>query len=213
MKKFTAVLFAFAVLTSIITTPSFGAETAAKVEAPGEAALREIVARGNPSEENNINVLVPFSGQWEYTASIWTEPGTEPQKAFGKTTNQMILGDRFLSSTAMGALNISGHETLVNGQGLIGYDNAKKSFSSVWTDTLSTGMVIGNGKYNEKEKTITETGRFTNPINGAEEQFRSEIRVVDADNYERTVYTTGKSGKEAKLMEFKYTKPGFAKAE
>jgi len=209
MKKFRASLFAIAVLTSILIPPALAADNVA----PGETALKKIVERANPSETHNIDVLVPLAGEWEYAASIWTEQGVEPQKAFGKITNKMTLGNRFLSSTSMGSLNISGHETPVNGQGMIGYDNARELFTSVWTDTLSTGMMIGNGKYDEKAKAIIETGRFTNPVSGAEETFRSETRVVDADNYERTVYSTGKSGKEAKLMEFTYTKPDFAKAE
>jgi len=200
MKKFVTLLFALSLLAS---NPVFSAE---KLEAPGEAALKKIVERAAPSETMNINVLLPLSGEWEYTAVLFTEPGVEPQKAFGKITNQMVLGNRFLSSTIMGNVNVAGHETPVNGQGMIGYDNARESFSSVWTDTLSTGMTIGNGKYDEKAKAITETGRFTNPINGAEEKFRAETRLVDANNYERTVYTTGKSGKESKLMEFQFTK-------
>ncbi|MDX2181411.1 MAG: DUF1579 family protein [Bryobacteraceae bacterium] len=199
MKKFATLLLVLSVLAS---QPVFSAENA---EAPGEAALKKIVERADPSE-SNINVLLALSGEWEYTATLWAEPGVEPQKAFGKITNKMTLGNRFLASTSMGALNIAGHETVVNGEGRIGFDNAKQAYTSVWTDTLSTGMMIGNGKYDEKAKTITETGRFTNPINGTEENFRAETRLVDADNYERVVYTTGKSGKESKLMEFQFTK-------
>jgi hypothetical protein len=199
MKKLSALLFALCVLSA----PVLAAE---KFQPPGEAELRAIAARAEPSVKNNIDVLAPFSGEWEYTALIWDKPGAEPQKAFGKLTNKMTLGNRFLASTAMGALNIGGHETVVNGEGKIGYDNAKGAFTSVWADTLSTGMMVGTGTYDEKEKTITETGTFTNPINGDEERFRSEIKLVDADNYERRIYTTGKSGKETKLMEFRYVK-------
>lgn len=198
MKKFAALCFSLCLLAA----PAF----AEKSKAPGEAEVNAIIERAAPSDTNNINVLSPLSGEWEYSVSVWLKPGVEPQKATGKMTSDMVLGNRFLSSTIMGSVNVAGHETPLNGQGLIGYDNAKESFSSVWTDTLSTGMTIGNGKYDEKAKTITETGRFTNPFNGAEEKFRAETRLVDAGNYERTVYTTGKSGKEAKLMEFQFTK-------
>jgi len=210
MKKFANTLLAISLLTAT-ALPAFAADKANAV-LTGEATLKKIMDRSAPSETNNANVLIPLSGQWEYEATVWT--GTsEPQKAFGSTTNKMILGNRFLSSTVAGNLNIEGIEVIVNGEGKIGYDNTKQSFNTVWTDSLSTGMMVGTAKYDEKTKTLTETGHFTNPVTGAEEKFRAETKFVDADNYERTVYATGKSGKEAKLMQFKYTKPGFAKAE
>lgn len=130
----------------------------------------------------------------------------EPEKASGITTNEMVLGDRFLSSSFSGHVSIDGHLALLKGQGMIGYDKAKKSFTSVWTDTLSAGMMIGNGAYNDKEKIITESGSFTNPVTGLQEKFRSETKFIDSDNYKRTVFAVNKAGKEAKLMEFEYTR-------
>jgi hypothetical protein len=118
----------------------------------------------------------------------------------------MILNDRFLSSSEVGNLNMGGHDMSVHSQGLIGYDNAKNAFTSVWIDTLSTGMMIGSGTFDKKHKAIEETGNFTNPINGAGEKFRAELRFVGLDHYSRTIFTTGKAGKESKLMEFEYSR-------
>jgi hypothetical protein len=118
----------------------------------------------------------------------------------------MTLDDRFLSSSFVGELDVGGNYAMIKGQGLIGYDNAKKVFTSVWVDTLTTSMMTGAGKYDPKANAINETGQFTNPLTGAESRFRSELQFTDDDDYKRTIFAVGKSGKETKLMEFDCSK-------
>ena len=85
-------------------------------------------------------------------------------------------------------------------------DISKKAFTSVSVDTMNSGLMVGTGKYDEKEKTVTKAGSFTDPVDGVEKAFRSEICFVDETNYKRTIFVTEKSGKESKLLEFDYTK-------
>lgn len=207
MKKLNAKKFAaaFVALSLLAAPPSLASEK--------PATFMKMIERATPADADNRGVLAPLMGEWHYTATVWTGAGEAPQPANGQIINEMTLDNRYLASKVTGRLNIEGEFAVLNGNGWIGYDNAKKSFTSIWIDSLSPGMMAGSGTYDEKAKTITETGSFTNPFNGLEEKFRAEIRFVDAGNYERTVYTTGKSGKEAKLMEFKYNKPGLGKPE
>jgi hypothetical protein len=206
MKKFIPCSLAL----SLLAATAFAAET--PYVPAGEATLKQIEARSNPSADN-MSLLAALAGNWVYTALVWAKPDAKPQAADGKVVNEIVLDNRFLASNFTGYVNIDGIEMPYKGQSLTGYDTAKKSFTSNWVDTLGTGIRAGIGTYNEKEKTITETGRFINPITGADENFRAETRLTSPETYERTVFTTGKSGKEAKLMEFKYTKPGYVKAE
>jgi hypothetical protein len=206
MKKFSPLLLALCLL----ATTALAAETPSVTA--GEAAVKQIIDRANPSLDN-MGLLSALTGNWSYTAQVWAKPGAEPQTANGSVANEIVLDNRFLSSSFTGYLNIDGLQTPYRGQALIGYDTEKKSFISNWVDTLGTGMTAGSGTYNEKEKAITETGRFTNPVTGAEETFRAETKLTSSDSYERTIFSTGKSGKESKLMEFKYFKPGYMKAE
>jgi hypothetical protein len=213
MRKYKSILFLLPLLACSVAVPAYATEYAVGKEPVikgtahplGEALAKEITNRATPATQN-IDILAPLSGTWYYTATVWTAPDVKPQQSMGTITNEMILDSRFLSSSEDGALNIGGHEMPVRGQKLIGYDNAQKSFTSVRVDTLSTGMMIGSGTFDKKDKAIKETGKFTNPINGAGEKFRSELRFMDADHYSRTIFTTGKSGKESKLMEFEYSR-------
>jgi hypothetical protein len=174
---------------------------AAPYRPAGEDTVRKIIDRATPSEKDNIAVLMPLTGAWDCTVVMHTDLSSTPEQTTATVTNEMTLGDRFLSSKATGSLIIGGQTMPWEEQGLIGFDNAKKSFTSIWVDTTTTGMMTGQGKFDEKQRTLTQTGRFTNPLNGAEETFRSELRFTDADSYKRTIFAAGKAGKESKLMD------------
>jgi hypothetical protein len=226
MKKYKPLLFALPLLAALTAAPAYVAALAGQdpihehgaKKAPAQAAMdrpaleesavRKMVESGKPSAQNNILVLAGLSGEWHYTAAIWAKPGAEPKWTKGTIRNQMTLDDRFLSSTYIGSLDIGGHDLTINGQGLIGFDNARKSFTSVWADTLTTGMMIGTGTYDRKKNVIKETGQFTNPLTGTAEKFRSELQFTDTDDYKRIIFAIDGSGKETKLMEFDYSKRG-----
>jgi len=171
-----------------------------------EAVVKKMLDSGKPSEANHFKILAVLSGDWYYKAAVWAVPGAEPRWTTGTITNQMVMGNRFLSSNVGGFLDLGGQKVLLTGQGYLGYDNAKKSFTSVWIDTMTTGTMIGAGQYDKKDNAIMETGQFTNPLTGREERFRSELKFTDEENYKRTIFVIGKSGKESKLMEFDYSK-------
>lgn len=208
---------------------STAARTHHDARLPDDDLAMGIIARGRVSGKDNADVLMPLTGTWNYVESFWTRPKAEPEHASGSVTNGMIMDDHYLSSKSNGNLNVGREQIPFEGRELIGFDNAKKSFSFVAVDTLTTGMTVGSGRFEAKPKNVgkagrvkkgmiaggksngnagvlTESGRFTNPLTGAEERFRSEIEVVDADHYTRTVFAIGKSGKESKLMEFDYSR-------
>lgn len=224
MKKLNAHLFALAALACMAaataSVPALAGQdpihergdqkssshAAAAPQVLDESVVRKMLDRGMPSEEAHIKILAQLAGDWYYTAAVWAVPGVEPRRTTGTITNKMVMENRFLSSTVYGDMDIGGQHVLINSQGFLGYDNAQKLFSSFWIDTLTTGTMIGAGKYDKKDNAIKETGQFTNPLTGGEEKFRSELQFIDAENYKRTIFAIGKSGKESKLMEFDYSK-------
>jgi hypothetical protein len=215
VRQYKAILFLLPLLACSVALPAHAKEYAVG-KAPviketanplGEALVQEITKRAAPSATENVAILGPLMGRWYYTATVWTALNdAKPYKTTGKITNEMIMDNRFLSGSDVGILNMGGDEMSAHSQELIGYDNAKKSFTFVRVGTLSTGMMIGSGRYDKKDNAIEEAGTFTNPVNGAEEKFRSELKFVDSDHYSRTIFTTGKSGKESRLMEFEYSR-------
>jgi Protein of unknown function (DUF1579) len=211
MTNYRALLFVLSVLACVTAAPANAAHSAPSHAATApqlldESVVRKMIDSGKPSEANHFKILAQLSGDWYYTAAFWAVPGAEPRRTTGTITNQMVMESRFLSSTVVGSMDIGGQQVLVKGQGLLGYDNAKKSFTSVWVDTLTTGMMIGAGNYDKKDNAIRETGQFTNPLTGGEEKFRSELQFTDGDEYKRTIFAIDKAGRESKLMEFDYSK-------
>ena len=224
MKTFKALLFTLPVLAALTAAPVYVAALAgqdpvhergarkapaqAAKEAPAleESAVRKMMESGKASVPDNILVLAKLSGDWHYKAAIWAVPGAEPKWTTGTIRNDLIMDDRFMSSAYVGSIDIGGNELMNKGQGLIGFDNARKSFSSVWIESMTTGMMIGTGKYDKKANAIKETGQFTNPLTGMESKFRSELQFTGPDDYKRIIYAIDKSGKETKLMEFDYSK-------
>lgn len=169
------------------------------------SAFKKIMENGWPSGAKNL-VLAKLTGEWHYKAAFWAAPNDKPKWTTGVCRNEMTLDGRFLSSSFVGNLNIGGNEAAVKGQGLIGYDNARRAFSSVWVDTLTTSLMTGVGKYDSQTSAIVESGEFTNPLTGAVSKFRSELQFVDDDDYKRTIFAVDKSGKESRLMEFDCSK-------
>jgi len=217
---FPAGVLRWAVLAMIclgIVSPAQSAEKALEKKAPAAAASPEarlpnddiaaaIYARSKASEKDNIAALVPLEGTWDYTESLWTDPKAKPEQGTGFVTNSMGLDRHYLTSHFMGSLNIGRESIPVEGQELIGFDTAKKSLSFVAVDTLTTSVTAGSGTFDEKTKVIRETGHFTNPLTGVEQDFRAELAFADADHYKRTVFVVHKSGRDTKLMESDYTK-------
>lgn len=45
-------------------------------------------------------------------------------------------------------------------------------------------------------------------MTAAEENYRAEVVFTDAESYKRTIFATGKNGKERKFMEIEYSRSG-----
>ncbi len=231
MKKSKTLLFILSVLVCVMAPPAYVAalagqdpvhergaqkihshatQDASSQAAPSAAALdlpafKVMMERGWPSAEKNL-ALAKLSGEWHYKLAYWVVPGVEPKWTKGVFRNDMTLDGRFLSLSFVGELDVGGNDAMVKGQGLNGYDNVKKAFTSVWVDNLTTSQMKGAAKYDPKTKAINETGSFTNPLKGSESRFRSELQFIGDDDYKRTIFTVNKSGKETKLMEFDCSK-------
>lgn len=184
--------------------------TLARAQPPASTPVSEVSATEktkaleNPSKMHDVLSLL--LGTWDYTVTVWLSPDSKPEHSTGTAVNDIILGGRFISGKATGILRADDNFMPFEGQILIGYDNFKKEFTSVRVDTLSTGMMIGSGRYDEREKSIKETGHFTNSVKGRDQTYRSDLFLTDGDTYKYVVYTTDRSGKEFKSMEIEYHK-------
>jgi Protein of unknown function (DUF1579) len=91
------------------------------------------------------------------------------------------------------------------GMGIMGYDNEKKQYQSVWIDNMGTGIMTGSGNYDPNTKTLTDQGKFSCPAEG-EKSYRAVLKMKDNDNFTYEWYMAGPDGKEFRAMEIVYTR-------
>jgi Protein of unknown function (DUF1579) len=142
-------------------------------------------------------------GSWTAEISMWMSPNTAPTKSIGKTTNTMILGGRYQQSHHQGDFMGQPFE----GQSTLAFDNLKKVFISTWIDNMGTGMMIGEGPWDEKTQTVAIKGTMMDPMTGKQCNFREVFKVVDNDHQLLEMYAPDPAtGKEFKTMEIRYSR-------
>lgn len=175
------------------------AEETAKPSEKAPPMPEEWVKYGAPGE--NHKLLEPLVGKWNHKVQWWMGSQDQGHQSQGKNENKMILGGRFLVQVVKG----SNKEQPFEGAGVIGYDNAKGEFQTVWLDNMATGMVKGVGHYNASTKTIDENGTYTDPtIAEKERTYRAVWKLIDNDHYVYEMYNQSKDGKEFKTLEVSY---------
>jgi hypothetical protein len=160
---------------------------------------------GNSAWEKAMEVgemhkmLANANGDWKAEMSFWMAPGAEVEKSTAHCMNTMILGDRFQESAFEGTVMGMPFQ----GKGIVGYDNIKKVFSSVWIDNMSTSISYSEGPYDAKTNSITFKGKMMDPMTSKEVPIR-QVYKMTADNHHVFEMYTMHEGKEFKSMQIDY---------
>jgi hypothetical protein len=193
------------VLVAIVFS-SLAAWSADKVQGGMDPQMQEMMkkyqAAATPGEQHKM--LSEMAGSWKYVSKMWEKPDAQPQESKGKTQFKKILGGRWIQQEFKGMAMGQPFE----GLGLLGYDNVKGKFESVWMDTMSTGAMRGEGTLDASTNTIKETGTSSCPISADKTQeFRSDWQLVDKKKMVFSLYGKGPTdGPEFKMMEITYTR-------
>ena len=175
---------------------------AAAMDASKEAAMAAMQKLGSPSEGHAA--LAPFIGAWTYTAQWWMSPTEPPQSMTGASVNSLIYGGRFLKQEITGEAE---GQPPFEGLGIIGYDNIRHEYQSVWFDNMGTGMMVGTGQFDAAARALTEQGDFSCPMTGeSHRSYRGVWTVADADHNTYESYMRAPDGTEFKAMEIRYTR-------
>lgn len=152
-----------------------------------------------PSEGHKT--LKDMTGSWTYTSKMWMTADAKPEEMKGTATNKLILGDRYLQQDVTG--KHMGQP--FKGMALMGYNNMKGAYETVWLDNMGTGMARGGGKMDTAAKTIKEEGNYSCPMTEQADRFyRAETKFIDKNNWVYEMYNKGPDGKEFKSMEMTY---------
>jgi len=140
-----------------------------------------------------------MAGEFTLTLKSFNEPGAEPEVSTGTASRRMILGGRYLEET----VNASVAGQPFEGRGLTGYDNVTHSWWGSWIDTMSTGLMITSGAWDEEAGVGTFEGEYNDPVTGELQSSRSVIRRLPNGDEVMEMYMTTAVG-EVKALEILY---------
>lgn len=164
-------------------------------------AMKNWMEYMTPGKEHKM--MASWDGTWAGDITMWMAPGAPATKSTGTSVNKMILDGRYQQSTTTGSFE----GMAFNGMSTLAFDNAKKVFISTWIDNMGTGIMIGEGPWDEASKSITIKGKMIDPTTGKECGFREVFKIVDNDHQVMEMYVPDPAtGKEYQSMEIKYTR-------
>jgi len=167
---------------------------------PDEAMMAQWQAYMTPGE--NHRNLDKFVGNWNHKVQIWMSKDAKPEESMGISEVKWILGGKFLQHETKGDYNGQPFE----GLGIIGFDNIRNEYNSVWLDSMGTGMMQANGQFNAGTLEFTESGEFSCPITNDTKLYRGVTKFADDDNYTYEFFTMDEEGNEYRHMLIAYTR-------
>lgn len=144
--------------------------------------------------------LKNFVGTWSAEVKIWMDPSAPPIVTKGQATFKLIFDGRFLYGDFLGEFMGSPFK----GINIMGYDNAKKEFFSIWLDNSTTGLLSAKGIYDAGTKKYHFRSETFDPYSGQTLEMREEAYFASQDEYISVTYAKPKDGEEFKNMEMKY---------
>jgi hypothetical protein len=158
--------------------------------------------RSGPGEGQKF--LEKFVGDWEVAKAFYPGSGGAPARQKGTCRQTMIHGGRFLQSD----FTFEGRGGKTTGTGLIGFEPASGTFTSVWTDSRATRMSFrkSEGKFDGEQIVL-----YSAALGGGAPRERRRSRTVTRleDEGRRIVhrqYAAGEGGKERLVMELVLTR-------
>ena len=188
----TRILFTF-VFTLIFMMPCFAQEQAA-------AQMEMMEKLMKPGEFHEL--LKDFVGTWTADAKMWMDPNASLVESRGQSTFKLIFEGRYL----YGDFHAEFMGMPFKGINIMGYDNGKKEFFSIWLDNSSTGLLSSTGTYDVDTKKFHFRAEMFDPASGQILELREEAYFASKDEYVSVTYAKPKNGKEFKNIEMKYTR-------
>jgi len=162
----------------------------AQTSAQDQAKMMEAYMKAGAVTADH-EALKYFAGRWRVEGKMWAAPGAPPTESVNTNEGEMILGGRYVRLVYKGEMMGQPFE----GHQISGYDNIEKAYKTFWIDNSSTSFYLLTGKYDATKKTYTFTGRWVDPMGGAN-PVRMVIKIVSADEYTSETFMTMPDGKE-----------------
>jgi Protein of unknown function (DUF1579) len=171
-----------------------------KKPAMDPAMMETMMKAGTPAEPHKR--LDGMAGTWDTKITMWMMPGMDPMTSTGTSTNQWMMGGRYLEQRFTGDFMGMPFE----GLGYTGYDNVKKQYWGTWMDNMSTAPMTSTGTVSADGKTWDFIATMSDPMTGKDSQSKEKITVHSADHHTMEMWGPGPDGKDFKMMEIQYTR-------
>jgi hypothetical protein len=167
-----------------------------KSDAEKQEMQKKMEAAGTPGPAHKA--LDAFVGNWKTEVKCWCEPGGSPDVSQGTAKASWILNGHFLEEEFHGEMM----GKPFTGRSLMGYDNLKQTFNTVWVSDMQTSIMTSEGKGDNDNKVITLEGKSNCPATGRKDiPMKTVFRVLSPDNYVFEMFNDG-----VKKMEITYTR-------
>jgi len=171
-----------------------------KPDADQAEMMKKVEAAGKPGPGHQaLNALV---GDWKAEVKCWMDPSGSPEVSQGTAKASWKFNGRFLEEEFHGQM--MGRP--FTGRTLLGFDNTKQTFNSVWVSDTQTSMFTSEGKGDSGNKVITLEGKASCPATGRKDiPMKTVLRVISPDKHVLEMFD-GSQGQNAKTMEITYTR-------
>jgi hypothetical protein len=177
-----------------------GNDRAGQGAADKEEMMRKAEAAGRPGPGHRA--LEHFVGNWKAEVKCWMEPGASPHVSKGTAKGSWIMKGRFLQEDFEGEMMGQPFQ----GRSVLGYDNVKQSFSSVWISDMQTSMFFTEGKGENGNQVITLEGTSSCPATERTDiPMRIVLRVLGPNKHTFEMFDDSRE-ENAKTMEITYTR-------
>ena len=167
-----------------------------KSDADKAEMMKKMEAAGTPGPAHKA--LEAFVGNWQAEVKTWCEPDGPPNVSQGTAKASWALKGHFVEEEFHGEMM----GKPFTGRSLMGYDNTKQTFNTIWVNDMQTSMITSEGKGENGNKVITLEGKGDCPATGRKDVLMKQVfRVLSADKYTFEMFDGN-----SKTMEITYTR-------
>jgi len=149
---------------------------APQTDAEKQEMMKKAEAAGKPGPGHKA--IEHFAGNWRCEVKCWVDPNGQPQQSQATAKTAWIMGGRFLQEDFQGQMM----GRTFNGRFIMGFNNVKQVYQSVWFDDMNTALFTTEGKGDSKA--ITLEGKGSCPATGRTDvPMKAVYRVISPDKH------------------------------
>lgn len=157
-------------------------------------AVRTSFAQEPPKPGPEHEKMKEMEGTWD------TVMDAQGQQSKGTAKYKSVNGGLWLTSDFegdLGGMKFQGH-------GIDGYDQTKKKYVSVWTDSMNTAPMMMEGDYDAKNKMVVFKGEM--PMGENKVKVKSTNEVPDKNHMTFKMYLLAPDNSEQLMFTINYTR-------